>query len=377
MARPRILSVVWYRVLPARFGGQKGIAEFNAHLSEHIPLQCLCSSDNDPACASYPVDNSLPIGKWQVMSPLHWWSILTAVRKTGSTHLIVEHCYYALAGMLTRQWLGTPWILHAHNIEYLRFREMKKWWWPLLRWLESMACRKASLVLFKTEKDRQHAIRHFGMDMERSMIVPFGLSLEHRPSVAQRLQAGMEVRSLHGIPEETRILFFSGTLDYEPNAQAFRQIVQDIIPLLEEIWSVPFVVIICGRLQHPAFEDLKELTHASLKFVGEVADIRPYFLAADLFMNPVDRGGGIKVKNMEALSYDLPVVSTEHSASGIDLSLTGGKLRICPDGDIAAFCHAIIEAIDDRSPIPEAYFLHYQWRHLTFQVADAIKKLTN
>lgn len=157
MARPRILSVVWYRVLPARFGGQKGIAEFNAHLSEHIPLQCLCSSDNDPACASYPVDNSLPIGKWQVMSPLHWWSILTAVRKTGSTHLIVEHCYYALAGMLTRQWLGTPWILHAHNIEYLRFREMKKWWWPLLRWLESMACRKASLVLFKTEKDRQHA----------------------------------------------------------------------------------------------------------------------------------------------------------------------------------------------------------------------------
>lgn len=209
------------------------------------------------------------------------------------------------------------------------------------------------------------------------MIVPFGLSLEQRPSAATRLQAGLEVRRLHGIPEDTRILFFSGTLDYEPNAQAFRRIVQDVIPRLEEKWSVPFVVIICGRLQYPAFEYLKKLRHARLLFVGEVADIQPYFLAADLFMNPVDSGGGIKVKTMEALSYDLPVVSTEHSASGIDLSLTGGKLRICPDGDIVTFCHAVIEAIDDRSPIPEAYFLHYQWRHLTLQVADAIKKLTN
>lgn len=40
----KILSIVWYKVLPPVFGGQKGIAGFNKHLAKHHPLVCLCSS---------------------------------------------------------------------------------------------------------------------------------------------------------------------------------------------------------------------------------------------------------------------------------------------------------------------------------------------
>jgi polysaccharide biosynthesis protein PslH len=377
MEQPRVLSVVWYRVLPARFGGQKGIAEFNAFLSEQIPLTCVCSSDNDPACATYPVLNDLPIGKWQVINPLNWWRILSVSRKTGATHLIIEHCYYAIAGMLAKQLLGIHWILHEHNIEYLRFREMHRWWWPLLKWLESWSCRNASLVLFKTESDRQYAIRHFGMKAERSMIVPFGISVDGRPSREEKSQASVAIRLELGLSENTHILFFSGTLDYEPNARAFRRLVEEIIPLLDSRLMEPFTVIVCGRLREPAFEHLRSLSHPRLIFLGEVDEVRPYFLAADVFINPVDTGGGIKVKTMEALSYDLPVVSTEHSASGIDQSLTGTKLRVSPDGDLRDFCQQVSASLNDQTHIPDAYFVHYQWRHLTHQVAEAIKKLRN
>ena len=50
-------------------------------------------------------------------------------------------------------------------------------------------------------------------------------------------------------------------------------------------------------------------------------------MGADVFINPITSGGGIKVKIMEALSYGLPVVSTVHGAKGIDKTVTGRQLR--------------------------------------------------
>lgn len=372
----RILSVVWYRVLPARFGGQKGIAEFNAFLSEHLSLSCLCSADNDPSCAPYPVDARLPVGKWQVMNPVNWWKILSSIRKAGATHLIIEHCYYALAGILATRLYAIPWVLHAHNIEFLRFREMGKWWWPMLKWLETLACRHAALVLFKTEADKRYAVDHLGMHPARAMVVPFGISGLDRPARDEKIRAALDIRSRHGIAHDVRILFFSGTLDYEPNARAFRRLVTEIIPRLEMVLDVPFVVLVCGRLQDPAYSDLKRIRHPRLLYIGEVEDVRPYFLAADVFLNPVITGGGIKVKTIEALSYDIPVVSTEHGAIGVERSMTGERLRVSADDDTEHFCRLVAEAAHDVSEIPDAYYVHYQWRHLTRNVAEAIKKLS-
>lgn len=377
MRRLQILSVVWYRVFPPKFGGQKGIAEFNAFLSTQLPVHCLCSADNTCDGIPYSVESTLPIGKRQVINPLNWWKIVETARRTNATHLIIEHCYYSMAGILARRVLGIPWILHEHNIEYLRFRTLNRWWWPILKRLESLACKSASMVMFKTEADRQHAILHLGMDPDKSIIVPFGISRDRRPNDAEKLVAAREIRNLHGIPAETKILFFSGTLDYEPNAQAVRRIVHDIIPMLERQITDSFVVIVCGRLRESAFADLLSLKHTHFQFVGEVEDIIPYFLAADVFINPVDTGGGIKVKTMEALSYDLTVVSTEHSATGIDLRFTGQKLKVCPDGNVQAFCGLISDALKEKSHIPESYFVHYQWRHLAGKVAEEIKKLMN
>ncbi len=372
----RIMSVVWYRILPARFGGQRGIAEFNAHLSAHLPLSCLCSADNDPRSAAYQVLNHLPVGKGQVVNPMNWWRILQWLRKTGSTHLITEHCYYAPAGWICRRLFGTPWILHQHNIEYQRFRQMGKRWWRLLRALEAWACRHADLVLFKTPEDSAHAIAQFGMDPKKSLLVPFGISRSNRPSREEKTRAVSLVRQWHGISANAKILFFSGTLDYAPNADGFRMIAEEIIPMLEQSLNIPFVVIVCGRIHDPSFGFLQQLRHDSLCFIGEVEDVKPYFLAADVFLNPVRTGGGIKVKTMEALSYDLPVVSTEHSAAGIDRTLTGGRLKVCDDADLTSFCRLVAEAITDDREIPDAYYLHYQWQHITHQVAEAIEKLS-
>ena len=56
---PNVLSIVTYKIFPAKLGGQKGIALFNQYFSKKINLFCFTIKDNDPSCASYKVFNEL------------------------------------------------------------------------------------------------------------------------------------------------------------------------------------------------------------------------------------------------------------------------------------------------------------------------------
>ena len=86
-----LLSLVWYQVLPARFGGQKGIAQFNDHLSRHFRLSCLCSSDNIPSGKEgYTVIPELPVGRRQVLFPWNWKRIFDKAGALGVTHIILS-----------------------------------------------------------------------------------------------------------------------------------------------------------------------------------------------------------------------------------------------------------------------------------------------
>jgi polysaccharide biosynthesis protein PslH len=357
----RILSVVWYRILPARFGGQKGIAEFNEELSRHHTLYCLCSTNNDGSVDSYTVIPELPVSRGQVANPVNWFRIIHRARSLEATHLLLEHCYYGIAGILARSILGIRLIVHAHNIEYARFRAMGKWWWPLLRVLEKCTCRQADLVLFKTVEDKDFAMHAFGLSAASCLVIPFGLNRRDIPGHTEKSAAARWVREKHGINPGTKILLFSGTLDYAPNAQALELIVHTLIPLLASMTDQPFRVIVCGRVLFPEFHPLLELKADKYTYAGLVDDINPYLLAADIYINPVLEGGGIKVKTMEALAWNLPVVSTREGARGIDPGLTGTRLRVAEDGNWRQFCQCIIEAWSDESRIPASYFAAYQW----------------
>src|SRR5690349_15226577 len=98
----RVLSLVWYKILPPVFGGQKGVALFNEYLGRLTPLTCLCSKNNEQVDASYNIDNSLPIAKGQFLNPLTWRKVYTTVRNINATHLILEFPYYGVAALLCK-----------------------------------------------------------------------------------------------------------------------------------------------------------------------------------------------------------------------------------------------------------------------------------
>ncbi|HSF45702.1 MAG TPA: glycosyltransferase [Chitinophagaceae bacterium] len=371
-----VLSIVWYKVLPARFGGQKGIAGFSHYLGLHHSVFMLCSGNNEPTgVESFKVLNKLPSSKWQFTDPKVASLMSLAADENKISHLLLEHCYHGWHGVRLAKKKKLKLIAHSHNIEYARFREMGKWWWPFLFLLERWTHQSAHLSLFKTREDLGYAIQHFGLEEERCMVVPFGLERTGIPAPAEKMKCRLALEEKHAITAGTKIILFNGTLDYEPNAQALEQIVKQIIPALERITEQPFRVLVTGRIEYPDYNYLKDLNHPCYTYAGSVDDVDTYFTGADLFINPLTKGGGVKVKLVEALSFGLPVVSYDTGAKGIDTTVTGETLSLVNDGDVETFAAAMVAQWNQHGIVSQSFFNKYSWRSITAEVATRIDQL--
>jgi glycosyltransferase involved in cell wall biosynthesis len=116
---------------------------------------------------------------------------------------------------------------------------------------------------------------------------------------------------------------------------------------------------------------LNAYTAKNIIYGGFVDDINVYFKGADIFINPVTDGGGIKTKLVEALGYGLSVVSTKSGAIGIPLSVTGNKLYCIENTDWPGFAKAIAGA-DPGAAIPSTFFDHFYWGNITAKVKSII-----
>jgi polysaccharide biosynthesis protein PslH len=354
----RILSVVWYKVLPPFFGGQKGVACFNEYLGRLAPLACLCSKNNTVIPASYHIDATLPVSKSQFVNPFCWRKIFLAAKRQKATHLILEFPYYGLAGVICKKLLGLNLVIHCHNIESLRFKKQNKGWWRLLHAYEKWTLRKADGIFFKTEKEKHFTIKQFALDLEKLIVVPYGIAAGSTP---EKDEAKALLLQRYGIPPGTRLLLFAGTLDYRPNAQAVTALKKKVIPLLNET-GLQYRIIVCGRIVDDAFSYLQNIQDPNLLYAGNVADIWPYFAAADAFLDPVVTGGGVQTKIVDALSFNLNVVCFDGMQEGIKGA--DAKIFTAPKNDWQAFTNAIGNALNKNEPTPASFFEYHNWTNI-------------
>src|SRR5918993_5016924 len=246
----KVLSVVWYKVLPPKFGGQKAVAFFNESLAKEVSLKCLCSKNNSGFNTTYQIYPRLPIGKVQFINPFVWRKIYVFAKRNNITHLILEFPYHGIAGFICKKLLNIKMIINTHNIEYLRFKEQKKWWWGLLYHFEKWTMRNADAVFFKTDSDMVTAKKSFTVDEKKLSVLSYGVD---NPVSFSKKEAQSIIRERHRIGADEKILLFAGTLDYSPNAEAVVAIKEQIIPLLNQS-AIKYKVIVCGRNQSRKFE---------------------------------------------------------------------------------------------------------------------------
>jgi len=135
-------------------------------------------------------------------------------------------------------------------------------------------------------------------------------------------------------------LCFVGSMDYGPNTGAVLHFVYNVLPLIaKERPDVRFKIV--GR--NPTHEILS-LASERIEVTGGVPDVRPWLSRASAMVVPLAIGGGTRLKIVEAMAMDCPIVSTSIGAEG--LGLQSGRELALADND-SAFAAATLEALND------------------------------
>lgn len=136
-------------------------------------------------------------------------------------------------------------------------------------------------------------------------------------------------------------LLFFGTLDYLPNVEGVSWFIAHVLPLI--LAERPHTTLhIVGGGQRERVAELAK--HPAVELVGFVDDIRPRLWQAAVCVVPLFSGGGTRLKIVEALAAECPVVTTTIGAEGLQLS-NGNDVVIADEP--SPFAQAVVELLQD------------------------------
>ena len=116
-------------------------------------------------------------------------------------------------------------------------------------------------------------------------------------------------------------LSFIGNLEYPPNVDSLKMIVNDVLPYVK----APVKLYVVGK----APDEVRSQFGEQVEFLGMVDDMRPHVKATIIFLSPIAYGSGIKTKILEAMAMGLPVLTNSVGAEGI--KITSGVNAIVSD----------------------------------------------
>lgn len=147
-------------------------------------------------------------------------------------------------------------------------------------------------------------------------------------------------------PPREKSLLFIGQLDYLPNAEAARFLIDSVWPAVRE--RLPEARL---RIAGPSSEVLGSPSRLppGVEVTGVVPRLEPLYARTAVACAPIHAGGGTRLKILEAAAFGRPVVSTRLGAEGLDLR-DGEEIVLRDDarGFAAACCRLMAEPAESR-----------------------------
>jgi polysaccharide biosynthesis protein PslH len=170
---------------------------------------------------------------------------------------------------------------------------------------------------------------------------------------------------------ERGALLFTGRMNYKPNADAVCYFAEEILPLVHR--ACPQARFHIVGATPPS--RVSALVSDSVVVHGQVADIRPYFTAADAVVVPILEGGGTRLKLLEAAASGKAIVSTSLGVEG--LAFAPGRDLLVADTP-ATFAAALVTVLGDdarRDALgseARAKALQYDWTVIGEVLRDTV-----
>ncbi len=235
---------------------------------------------------------------------------------------------------------GTPKILDAHNALWVLYKRLAetlparnplKWLyardWKLLKHYEGEICRTFDGVLTVSQEDAL-ALREAAQAPAPFQVVPIAIDADSTPPVPRT-------------PDADHILHI-GTMFWPPNVDGVLWFLHEVFPLIQK--AKPEVQCDLVGSRPPA--EILAWNGAHVHVTGYVPDPTPYLQRAGVMIVPLRAGGGMRVKILNALSQELPLVSTTIGAEGIALEDGVHALIADTPEDFAA---AVLRLLEDRA----------------------------
>jgi hypothetical protein len=208
---------------------------------------------------------------------------------------------------------GVKTVLDMHDVMSLRTISLRK---VGLRASIEMDARTEASILKRY--DRVLTISRADDDYVRD-----GLGLRHSIYAPYSVRAVSQARKIGA----GRKLIFVGA-NTDPNISGIRWFLDQVWPLLSgDGFAVDIVGSVGASIPHHL---------PGVRICGSIDDLTPFYDKADIAINPVFIGGGLKIKCLDALSHGLPCVTTVEGAAGLRGAIGAGLAVATSRLDFAA-----------------------------------------
>ncbi len=285
----------------------------------------------------------------------------------------IDHSAMAPLGLYVKSLINKPVGLRMHNIEYMiwkRYAERLRRWGParfyinkqanLLKKAEEGFFSKMDVCFAITEADKKHALE---MAPDANIVLA---SAGVNPD---------EWQPDPGIERNPFELTHATVYKWRHNIDALKWFLDNVLPELQK--DIPGIKLTLIGKEAP--EWLGSYASLGADPVGYVDRVQPYHNRANIYIAPLFVGGGIRIKILEAMAMELPVVATSVAAEGIDAGPDEGLFIADTPGE---FLKIITELANDFTTARNAgkkareFILNnFSWEKNVAMMMDSYRKL--
>lgn len=358
-----IAVIIPYYFIPPKNGGHHAAFGFCEALAKQCNLVVISTTNNQTTNLPFRLEQLFADRFFKYFSPIVAWRLWRLFKQEQIATCIIQQPFIGLITLPVCRLLGIRLIVYIHNIEFQRFKTIGAWWWRILYFMEWFIYRSADHLFFISPDDLDEAIPIFRLSPEKCTVVPYGTRLIAPPN--DREEARKVIINRHELTENEFVILFFGPQSYRPNLEAVERIIHHINPILQEKAKFPYRILICGGGLPKHYNNLAKYVDQHIDYLGFVKDIETYIKAADIVINPITTGGGVKTKIIEAIALGTTVVSTHTGAKGVDFEACGEKLARTDDEDYDSFAATIVAFQKGGGKnTPASFYEIYNWEKI-------------